>query len=92
MSNFMNPTIVMTNIPEFKILAETSDKYFGRQIEASKKVKEWKEKTNVRSAWASQKRQSRSKAIKEIRELYGAKRYYARFGKNDDSFEVFFER
>lgn len=87
--NSLNPRITKTNIKQFKPL--TSDSMpFGRKIEIFKALKEWKQSPETKSTWVSQKRKSLASALKEVRDLYDAKEYYAELGKNDDSFEVFY--
>ncbi|WP_300500024.1 hypothetical protein [Marinobacter sp.] len=87
--NSMNPRIIKTNVKQFKPL--TNDHMaFGRKREIFQALKDWKQCPETKSAWASQKRKSLAAAIKEVRDLYGAKEYYAELGKNDDSFQMFY--
>lgn len=85
----MNPRIIKTNIQQFKALSN-DNMPFGRKMEIFQSLKDWKQNRSTKSAWASQKRKSLASAIKEVRDLYGAKQYYAELGQNDDSFQVFF--
>lgn len=85
----MNPRITKTNIKKFKPLCNESMP-FGRKIDLFRDLKAWKQDPATKKTWASQKRQSLAKAIKEIRDLYSAKEYYTELGENDDTFEVFY--
>lgn len=86
----MNPRVIKTNIKELKGLEDQSDSGFGRRIPLFRKLEEWKKDPRTRSTHVSQKRQSLAKALKEFRELYDVSEFYADFGKNDDTFKVFF--
>jgi hypothetical protein len=89
--NSMNPRITKTNVKQFKpLLLPESKLPFGQKIEIFKALKDWKQDPQTKRAWASQKRKSLASALKEVRDLYDAKQYYAELGKNDDSFEVFY--
>jgi len=85
----MNPKVIKTNVKSFKVLSD--DKVpFGRKIDTMHALKAWKQSGETRSAWISQKRRSLAAALREFRDLYQAKEYYAEFGKNDDTFEIFY--
>ena len=85
----MNPQITKTNVKAFKVLSDNKTS-FSQQLEASRALKDWKASPETKSKWLSQKRKSLTTALTEFRDLYGAREYYARFGKNDDSFEIFY--
>lgn len=85
----MNPRIIKTNIQLFGALSN-DNMPFGRKIETFQALKDWKQNRATKSAWASQKRKSLASAIKEVRDLNGAKQYYAELGQNDDSFQIFY--
>jgi len=87
--NSLNPRVVKTNIKQFKPLAKDSIP-FGQKIDLARDLKAWKEHPETKSTWASQKRKSLAKAIKEVRDLYDAKDYYAELGLYDDTFQVFY--
>ncbi len=87
----MNPRITKTNIKAFIPL--TNDKLpFGRKIDVYRELKAWKQDAQTKSTWISQKRKSLATALREFRDLYSPKEFYAEFGKNDDSFEVFYRK
>lgn len=87
--NSLNPRITKTNIKQFKPL-EKPNLGFGQKMDIARELKVWKQHPDTRSTWASQKRKSLTAALKEVRDLYDAKQYYAELGKNDDSFQVFY--
>jgi len=87
--NSLNPRVIKTNIKQFKILADKKVP-FGRKIDVERDLKSWKENPETKRTWVSQKRKSVGKALKEVRDLYGAKEYFAAFGLYDDTFEVFY--
>jgi trehalose utilization protein len=89
--NSMNPRITKTNIKAFKALGDESVP-FGRKIDTMKALKAWKQDEQTRRVWLSQKRQSLTKALKELKDMYDAREFYVELGKNDDSFEAFYRR
>ncbi len=87
--NSMNPKMIKTNIKAFKTLASDTMP-FGRKIEIFRELKTWKQDAQTKSVWVSQKRKSLAGALREFRDLYSAKEFFAEFGKNDDTFEIFY--
>lgn len=85
----MNPKMIKTNIKAFKPL-ESDKMPFGRKIEVFHVLKAWRQDAQTKSVWVSQKRKSLAAALREFRDLYSAKEFFAEFGKNDDSFEIFY--
>lgn len=90
--NSMNPRVVKTNVKAFEALKDQSDSGFGRRIEVSRKLEEWKADPRTRSTHISQKQKSVAQAIREFKDLYEVEEFFAAFGKNDDSFEVFYRK
>lgn len=91
--NFMNPRMLRHNIaslPKAAELLKMQENHFGRYIDESKKIKAWKAQPGIKKTRISQKRSTLAKAIKEFKDLYDVNEFYASFGKNDDSFEVFY--
>lgn len=91
----MNPTLIKHNIkklPKEKELLDIRKNHFGRYIEIARTLKAWVEDPATQSTHVSQKRKTLAQALKEFRDLYGAKEYYAMFGKNDDSFKVYYRQ
>lgn len=66
---------------------------WGRQLEHTQKITQWKE--TAKRTWASQKRQSNSKAIKEVVGSVKAVEWYCEFHDSpnyrDDTFEVYYK-
>jgi hypothetical protein len=85
----MNPKIIKTNVKSFKPLC-TDKLPFGRKIDLFRELKAWRQDPQTKSTWLSQKRKSFATALKEAKDLYGVREYFAEFGKNDDSFQIFY--
>lgn len=84
----MNPRIVRHNIkgiPKNPLRLSFSD-----QIEVWKKIRDWKSHPNTKTEWLSQKRRSLATALAEFKALYRPSEFFADFGKNDDSFQIFY--
>lgn len=90
--NFMNPRVIKTNIKAFKELEYQSDSGFGRRIPVYKQLKEWRSDSRTRSTYISQKRKSLATTLREFKDLYEVDEFFAEFGKNDDTFEVFYRK
>lgn len=91
--SLMNPLIIKHNIkalPTPTEILRMKEHHFGRYIDFSKQLKDWRSQPCVKRTTISQKRKSLTAAISEFRDLYNVKEYYASFGKNDDSFEVYY--
>ncbi|WP_138437930.1 hypothetical protein [Marinobacter shengliensis] len=87
--NSMNPKVIKTNVKGLKPLCN-DNLPFGRKIDIFRALKEWRQDPQTKSAWLSQKRKSFATALREFKDLYDAKEYFAEFGKNDDSFQIFY--
>lgn len=85
----MNKRVFKTNIKEFKSL-ENPNLSFRQRISLEKRLKEWRNSPSTKRCWASKKRQSIAKALREFKDLYDAKEFCTSFGENDDSFEILY--
>lgn len=97
--NSLNPPVIKHNVKGFPkaddILAwngpiQHPRSNLGRLMDFEKKLKAWKEDPATKSTYVSQKGTTVAKALKEFRDLYTVKEYFAKFGKYDDSFVVFY--
>lgn len=89
----MNPRMLRHNIktlPKASEILRMKEHNFGRYIDVSKDISDWMEQPNIKKTYVSKKRQTVANALKEFKELYNVKEFYASFGKYDDSFEVLY--
>jgi len=91
----LNPTVIhhcVKSFPKPKELIVTVGPHgrFTDLVEFRRKLKSWKEDPATKSTWFSQKGRTQAAAIREFKDLYQPIEFYAEFGKNDDSFEIFF--
>lgn len=94
--NFMNPTLIKHNLsgilPKEKELLDIRSNHFARWVNLSRKIEEWKKDACTRSTYVSQKHKSLTRALNEFKDLYQVKSYFAMFGKNDDSFKIYYRK
>jgi hypothetical protein len=92
--NPYNRTVIRHNLktipPAKDFLALREGNGFGRYIEHARTLTDWKKDPRTKSTWFSQKRRSAASAIKEFRGCYEPTEYYAEFGENDDTFQIFY--
>lgn len=81
-------------LPKHKELEQmaNNDAGFGRMIDASKAIAEWRKQEGLKTVHISVKRRSHAAALKEFRDLYTPAEYFTSWslgsGYRDDSIEV----
>jgi len=88
MSWWMNPRVVRHNIkglPKDPLAIS-----FSEQIEVWRKIRDWKSHPDTQTTWVSLKRKSLTRALAEFKDLYRPTEFFADFGKNDDSVQIFY--
>ena len=75
--NSLNPLVIKHNL---------------KFLPPAKKIVAMMRGDNYNSSWVSQKRCALATALKEFRELYDVTEFYASFGKNDDTFKIYYRQ